>query len=551
MTIKRVHFVELNARLNTLATTPVFPKYGTPLLATIVKEQGYDVRIFLDGVSDMRFERISDCDVICMPVFAPAFNKVKELARRLERERPGVTVIMGGPHVCMYTDTVLDLCDYAVRCEGDEVLPDLLACLDGAGDPRAVAGVSYIRNGTAIHNPDRAPPEIPRTIPDMTLIDGLERVSRSRVGRKKIVNTLQTSRGCRFQCRFCPTPRLFGGVYRNRDIDSIVAEIRARMTYNPFFFVVDNSFLSNRERTKELLLRLARERLGAYLCIFERHEIARDVELLRLMRRAGVRSIIVGIESLVDANLRSYNKEQSSAKVRRSIERILEQDIHVIGTFVLGGDADTPETAQQIVDFVDETGISPNLFVMHDVEERPDRKLLIPLSRRFKTHYRRTDPSNTNYYDYATGNFVSYFPKRMRPSTLQLAVVDVYRQLFTIRKTLRRMFARDPYASTFGINHGFSMLRLNEVIARVAEGPFLDHLRQLERGLYDGEALVEERLASLGRVPLPPPLEDTVDLSRFERLSNLCVVPGLIRLHMERRRSERLPPVPLPDGAGA
>ena len=58
-----------------------------------------------------------------------------------------------------------------------------------------------------------------------------------------------------------------------------------------------------------------------------------------------------------------------------------------------------------------------------------------------------------------------------------------------------------------------------------------------------------ERLASLDRVPLPPPLQDTVDLSRFERLSNLCVVPGLIRLHMERRRSERLPPVPLADGA--
>ena len=37
-TIRKIHFVEFNAKINTLMHAPVFPKYGTPLLATIMKE---------------------------------------------------------------------------------------------------------------------------------------------------------------------------------------------------------------------------------------------------------------------------------------------------------------------------------------------------------------------------------------------------------------------------------------------------------------------------------------------------------------------------------
>ena len=58
--IKKINFVELNAKVNTLAIRKVFPKYGTPLLATILKEENYDVEVYLEGVSKMNFEQIID-----------------------------------------------------------------------------------------------------------------------------------------------------------------------------------------------------------------------------------------------------------------------------------------------------------------------------------------------------------------------------------------------------------------------------------------------------------------------------------------------------------
>jgi hypothetical protein len=539
--IKRIHFVEYNARINTLALTSLFPKYGTPLLAAIMKEKGYEVTIFLEGVSDMSFERISNCDLVCFPVFAPAFNKIKDCALRFRRERPAVPIITGGPHVCCFTNDVLDFCDYAVRCEGDEVLPELVECISSGNDIQKVNGISFIKDGAAIHNPDRVPPQIPATVPDITLIDGFEHAAR--FTRRKVINTLQTSRGCKFGCTFCPTKKLFGNSYRNRDVDSVIADIKSKLRYSPIFFVVDNSFLSNRERTRTLLQRIASENLDAFYIIFERHEIGRDSDLLKLMWDAGVRCVIVGIESLANENLDVFNKQQKNDDVMRSIDNILRHGIHVLGTFVLGADNDTPKRAQEIIDFIRATRIGLNLFILHDLYDDERDGLMIPLNRRFKTYYQMSHPSDTSYMDYLTGSFATYFPKRMKPSTLQQCMIDVYREVYTTNYILKYMFSPSIFVSLFGITHGFSIRRMNDMIANVVNSGYMDYLKEIETGLYDSnEVIIETRLASLKGLPLPPLVENQVDLSSYQTIMTLGLIPGIVRAGIGLVRGRPPPP---------
>lgn len=540
--IRRIHFVELNARINTLAMTPLFPKYGTPLLASIMRERGYDVRMFLEGVSDLRLETLARCDALCLPVYAPALNKVRELARRVRRARPDVPIITGGPHVCCFTDDVMDFSDYAVRCEGDEALPELVARLGEGGPIDDVRGVSWWRAGKVVHNLDRAPPAIPDTIPDLRLIDGFERAIRRGGARYRLVNTLQTSRGCRFGCTFCPTPKLFGGAYRNRGIDGIVADVREKARYNPFFFVVDNSFLSNRARTRALLERLAAEDLGAELVVFERHEIAKDPALLELMFDAGVRCIIVGIESLADDALGVYHKRQTRDDVLRSVDTILKHGIHVLGTFVLGADGDTRAHATDVVEFARTSGISLNVFIVHDLYDDDREDLMIPLYRRFRTHYEKAHPGDTSFMDFHTGSFATYFPRSMKPSTLQRCVTDIYRQVYTPGRVLRYALSPSAFVSTFGVVHGFGVLRMNEVIQRVLDDGYMEYLREIEDGLYDAnERLLEGRVRDLKGLPLPPPLRDHVDLRSYQALSILGALPGTVRTALARMRGRMAP----------
>ncbi len=538
--IERVHFIELNAKAPTLGSLgAIFPKYGTTVLSTLLRDEGWDVRVFLEGVSVMSIDRMIDCDVVCMPVFAPAMTKVRKLAKEIRKRQPDLPIVMGGPHVCYFPETVVDICDYAVRCEGDEILPELLRRLAGDGEPRELDGISYIADdGAVINNPEPPPPAIPSTIPDLNLIEGFDGATQGILGDWNVINTLQTSRGCKYRCKFCPTRRLFGGSYRNRDVDAVIADIKKRREINRSFFVVDNDFCCDKKKARRLLERLIAEDLDVGFTIFERHEIGRDEEMLDLLHRAGVEVIIVGVESLLDESLASFDKKQKRDEVLRSIQSIRDHGIHVLSTFVIGGDADTPATADRLVRFINESGLSLNLFILHDLEEDPKKDLIIPLERRFRTYWSKHE-GNDSYFDYASGSFASYFPKRMKPSTLQRSVLKINAEVFSHPNILRNVLAREINQSLFSVVFGYGMRAINDAVGEVLDDGFMDYLREIERGLYDeDEVLIEERLAKLESLPLPPPMKTVEPPRTYDTLALLGSLPGLARFYAPRLGAE-------------
>ncbi|MEN6473403.1 MAG: radical SAM protein [Syntrophaceae bacterium] len=540
--IKRINFIEYNAKINTLGSlVPIFPKYGSLLLASLMRDMGYEVRYFLEGISPMGFEVITDADVICLSVFAPALTKARALGRMIMQRKPGLPVIMGGPQVCYFTDTVLDCCTYAVRTEGDEVLPRLIQCLNSGGDVQAVPGISFRQDGHIVHNPTGPAPRIPATIPDVSLIQGFAQATSGLFGGW-LVNTLQTTRGCRFRCNFCPTERLFQGSYRSRDIESVIADIKAKLTYSNIFFAVDNDFCSDRTSTKALLERLIHEDLDLQLIIFERHEIGRDGEMLDLLKQAGVKVVIVGVESLIDKSLKAFNKRQTNEQVIQSIRNITASGMNVLSTFVLGYDEDTPASAMEMADFVIKNHLIMNLFILHDLEDDENRDLLIPKNRRFMTHYAKTDPNNLDFWDYMTGSFVTYFPKRMKPSTLQRLIFDINERVFAHANILKDMFAADLFRSYFGIFFGYAMKRINRNLARFAAQGYIAYLERIEDNLYDErEELIEEKLSALNGLPLPPVVKGYKERQAFWIITALAMIPSGLRYPFqswgERHRS--------------
>lgn len=533
--IKKVNFIEYNAKVNTLGSlNQMFPKYGTTVLSSLLRDRGYDVKVYLEGVSTMDFEKMTDCDLLCYPVFAPAVNKVRESAQRVMKEKPQIPIIMGGPQVCYFPESVVDCCDLAVRCEGDEVLPDIITCINDGGNPYTINGISYIKDGNIIHNPEPKPPAIPPTVPDLRLIDGFERASRGLIKKRRIINTLQTTRGCKFRCKFCPTQKLFQGVYRNRDIDSVIQDIRQRKKINQIFFVVDNDFCSDKKKTRELLNRIIEEDLGVRFTIFERHEIGRDDEMLDLFRRAGIGTIIVGVESLTDHSLDVYNKKQTREEVVKSIRNIQKHGIHVLSTFVLGCDEDTTASAKEMIEFINANKLTLNLFIMQDLEEDESKGLMIPLNRRFLTYWRRDHPGNTDFFDYGTGSFVIYFPKRMKPSTLQKTVLDIYDRIYSHGNILRNIFSKNVARSIMGISLGYGIKSMNDNIRSIMDKyKYMEFLEKIEEGLYDeNEILIEERLDSLNskKFPLPTPMKEEAAGEGYTFIRGLAMIPGLARI---------------------
>jgi radical SAM superfamily enzyme YgiQ (UPF0313 family) len=88
--------------------------------------------------------------------------------------------------------------------------------------------------------------------------------------------------------------------------------------------------------------------------------IARDNELLGLMRDSGCQQVLIGLESphrqnLNGMELKSNWKMRQQDFYREAIAKIQSYGITVNGCFILGLDGDTPEIFDDVLDFVRDT----------------------------------------------------------------------------------------------------------------------------------------------------------------------------------------------------
>jgi len=482
--IQKITLIQPKGNFFNLLSKVVMPRYGITILGTILKDLGYDVQIFVEDISPINWERILDSDFIGFKTMSCTHNRTRELIQKIKSVKE-IPVVMGGTHATFMKDECLEFSDFVIRQEGDESLPDLIRTLNENGDLSAVAGLSYKSGGRIIHNPDRPPVKDFERSPDISLIQGYPRkrdISFLREKRFRLL-CLQTSRGCTYNCSFCPASAMFGPGYRTRSIDSIIGDIRNQMKFSSgrTFIIVDNNFAADKERTKQLLRRILKERINANFLVFVRLDIAEDEELLELFRRAGVGYLYLGMESLNDSTLKKYKKGQMRTDIEKSIRTIKKHELNLLGSFVMGADDDTKETIRDTVDFAinsDFTGLYMFCLTEFPVETN---KRLLPLYRTFQYNL-----------DYVNGNFVIHFPKGMKPSTLQREVTEGQLKFYSNWRIAKSLIAEDFWVAMNKLFYGYMWNKVGKEVEN-----YMEYLRGIEKDYYDkNEELLEDKLIS-------------------------------------------------------
>ena len=126
------------------------PRLGLPLLGTILKQAGYDVRIHVGPLSKKDFHLFAQSDLIGISTTtstAPEAYRLADIFRNM-----GKTVVIGGVHATFVTDEALLHADYVVRGEAEESFPELVRRLDWGESPRNLAGISFMDGEEAVHN---------------------------------------------------------------------------------------------------------------------------------------------------------------------------------------------------------------------------------------------------------------------------------------------------------------------------------------------------------------------------------------------------------------
>jgi radical SAM superfamily enzyme YgiQ (UPF0313 family) len=256
--------------------------------------------------------------------------RVYELARFYKKR--GAITVAGGQHFVDETipEALASDLDFIVMGEGEETIKDLLRAVRGEGDLRSVAGLVYREDGETIRTASRPPirdlDALP--LPDFYLL---------RYAALSLF-PVERVRGCGMNCEFCTVkgrPRYASPERLVEQVAKIVETMNAK-----HFFIVDDLFGQDRDETLRLceLLKDYQEFIGRRLRFTAqiRLDAARDPELLRAMRNAGINVVAIGFESPIPEELTAMNKRLRPADMVEMSRTFHQHGFFVHGMFIFG-----------------------------------------------------------------------------------------------------------------------------------------------------------------------------------------------------------------------
>jgi radical SAM superfamily enzyme YgiQ (UPF0313 family) len=167
--------------------------------------------------------------------------------------------------------------------------------------------------------------------------------------------SVQTTRGCPFDCEFCDVIYLYGRSQRHKPIENVLNEIRnlERLGARRIMFT-DDEFIGDPRYAKALLTELIPLNNSfafplAYHTQFTLTLSHRE-ELLELMADANFWYGVVGIESFNEPSLRETNKTQNcQGDIVTNCRKILSYGIGINGSLIVGFDNDGPDIFDRIL----------------------------------------------------------------------------------------------------------------------------------------------------------------------------------------------------------
>jgi radical SAM superfamily enzyme YgiQ (UPF0313 family) len=288
---------------------------------------------------DTNVERLKDADLAWADVTLVSAMHIQRdsLAAIVERCRArGLRTVVGGPIASSLSAAELQA-DHVVIGESESLIAGLARDLE---------------KGTAkpVYQADERPEMETSPLPDLSLIK-MHRYSTMAV---------QYSRGCPFNCEFCDIIEIYGRRPRTKAVAQVLAELDQLRAagWREAVFIVDDNFIGNKARARELCVALAEWR-GQYKTSFDFNteaslNLADDPELMQLMKDAGFVSVFLGIETPDLPGLIASNKLQNTRRsLLESVVTIQSYGMQVMGGF----DTDGDDIFDRMVEFIQKSGI--------------------------------------------------------------------------------------------------------------------------------------------------------------------------------------------------
>jgi len=400
------------------------PRLGTFILGNLMKQRGWDVDVFVEDVAEIDWERISSANMVGISSITSTAPRAYKIADKI-REM-GIPVIMGGPHPTFLTDETLDHADFVIRGEGENSLMTFIDTWEKKGDFSVVPALSYKKDGSIIHNPtaENAPELDTVPFPDFSLLTG-----KNKILTRGSVIPIQTSRGCPFHCSFCSVTPMFGKRYRMRSVENILEELRQYENGNHSIFFYDDNFAARPQHTKELLRAMIKEKMNFKWSAQVRVDVAKDPELVELMKKAGCHTVFIGFESINPKSLEALKKNQGVDDIIIAIKVLRKLHIHIHGMFMMGTDQDNWKIVKKTVRFARRYRLTSVQFMI--MTPLPGSDLYYSLIREYRILFK-----DWSLYD---AHHVVFKPINFSVAQLQAAQIYGHKKFYSWLERIRKL----------------------------------------------------------------------------------------------------------------
>lgn len=278
----------------------------------------------------IRLLRLNKVNIVGLSLRAGGYLKIcRQLTERIRNELPGVPIMWGGMHVTMNPEQCIPHADMVVVGEAERVIVELFQRFREGRDVSDLSSLWLKRNGQIIRNPVAMLEEDLDSIPFRDFHTHQDKfwVNEGRVTQGDPYATqtcylMLSARGCLFNCSFCDINAL-RKVYKGKG--KFYRAMSPAMVVEECLYAVKTFKNLKRIRFDDELFMMSPEWVDEF-CVLYKEKVKLpfefltdprvvDEETLRKLRKAGLATVMIGIQNLDRINERLYNRKVSNQRI--------------------------------------------------------------------------------------------------------------------------------------------------------------------------------------------------------------------------------------------
>jgi radical SAM superfamily enzyme YgiQ (UPF0313 family) len=395
-------------------------------------------------IADENFGRleVEDADLVGISAFTSNINRAYEIARTYRKR--GIKVVIGGIHASMLPDEALQYVDAVVIGEAEQIWGKVVEDFEN----NRLSG-KYLG-------------------PRVDLTKNAVRPRRDLIDPRYVFQSIQTSRGCPFDCNFCTVSKYLGKEFRQRSAHDVLDELQ-EIEGEYLFFLDDNLIGHSREsikRAKDIFAGMIKLGLNKKWWMQTSIDSTKNEEVLKLAADAGCMFAFIGFETISEMTLhgmkKGINLKIGVDNYKKVVNALHYHGIGVVGAFIIGNDHESPLYYRKLAKFLVRSGI--DVVQMAILTPLPGTEFMGQMEKEDRLLY-------TNFpedWDKYRLSYVVRQPEGVEPETIYIGDNYVKRHIYSFPLNQYRILK--SFLSMRNPKNSYAVYRFNKALKKSWQG---------------------------------------------------------------------------------